>query len=492
MRCKPVVFIALCAIFSFILSGCGSTASQSSSTVQTPAPGGSNSGSSSDSTQPGAGSGSGSSGGSTGGSGSTAGSGSGSGTAGGGTGTGTGSGGGTAQPGWSESKSSLVFAGHVLSADFNNDQRPDLLMYGSGLAVLLNNGSGNFASAISSALPSGATSIVQVALADLNGDGFTDVAACTVGSNGTSGNAAVYLNDHSGKLVLGQVIALPAPCKGIAAGDANRDGKVDLAVTYYTGSFTAPTNVIATRFGNGTGQFANPANQTVTLTFSQDASRNPCSVVAATGADFDGDGSLDLLIFGMCQQGSSATAGNIYLGHGDGSGHYALTQINEAFTSASFNAAGPYVRDINGDGKLDVVYVQEQTGPHGSDATDIDYAMNNGSGLTLNKVIGESGYAGDGTWITAGSPLSGASTALEGFRTESATSAPATYGVKLFSDVKSSPTQTWIYKQSTTSSLPGMVQGIAAADFDGNGMSDFAVAEEDSNHVATLHVYLNH
>lgn len=492
MRCKPAVFIALCAIFSFILSGCGSTASQSTSTTETPAPGGSNSGSNSGSTQPGAGSGSGSSGGSTGGSGSTAGSGSGSGTAGGGTGAGSGSGGGTTQPGWSESKSSLVFAGHVLTADFNNDQRPDLLMYGSGLGVLLNSGSGNFSSAIASALPSGATTIVQVALADLNGDGFTDVAACTVGSNGTSGNAAVYLNDHSGKLVLGQVIALPAPCKGIAAGDANRDGKVDLAVTYYTGSFTAPTNVIATWFGDGTGQFANPANQTVTLTFTQDASRNPCSIVAATGADFDGDGSLDLLIFGMCQQGSSATTGNIYLGHGDGSGHYALTQINEAFTSASANAAGPYVRDINGDGKLDVVYVQEQTGPHGSDATDIDYAINNGSGLTLNKIIGESGYAGDGTWITAGSPLSGAGTAVEGFRTESASSAPATYGVKLFSNVKNSPTQTWIYGQSTTSSLPGVVQGIASADFDGNGMSDFAVAEEDSNHVATLHVYLNH
>jgi len=365
-------------------------------------------------------------------------------------------------------------------------------MYGSALAVLLNNGSGNFASAISSALPSGATTIVQVALADLNGDGFTDVAACTVGSNGTSGNAAVYLNDHSGKLVLGQVIALPAPCKGIAAGDANRDGKADLAIAYYTGSFTAPSNVIAIWFGDGAGQFADSSNQTVTLTFSQDASRNPCSVVAATGADFDGDGTLDLLIFGMCQQGSSATAGNIYLGHGDGSGHYALTEINEAFTSASLNAAGPYVRDINGDGKLDVVYVQEQTGPHGSDGTDIDYAINRGSGLTLNKVTTESGYAGDGTWITAGSPLNGSGTALEGFRTESATSAPSTYGVKLFSDVKSSPAQTWIYGQSTTSSVPGSVGGIAPADFDGNGMQDFAVAEEDSNHVATLHVYLNH
>src|SRR5581483_2606528 len=140
MRRKPVVFIALCAIFSFILSGCGSTASQSTSSTQTPAPGGSNSGSGSGSTQPGAGSGSGSSGGSTGGSGSTAGSGSGGGTAGGGTGAGSGSGSGTTTPGWAESKSSLSFAGQVLTADFNNDGHPDLLVFKSGVEVLLNNG----------------------------------------------------------------------------------------------------------------------------------------------------------------------------------------------------------------------------------------------------------------------------------------------------------------------------------------------------------------
>src|SRR5689334_7173815 len=239
MRCKPVVSMVLCAIFSFILGGCGSTASQSTSATQSPAPGGSNAGSApSGGTQLG-GSSSGNFGGSAGGSGATSGSGSG--------GSGSGSGGGTT-PGWAESKSSLSFAGQVLTGDFNHDGRPDLLVYGAGLSVLLNNGSGSFGAAINSSLPSGATTIAQVALADLNGDGFTDVAACTVGSNGTTGSASVYLNDHSGKLVLGQVIALPAPCKGIAAGDANHDGKADLSVAYYTGSYSAPANAVATWF----------------------------------------------------------------------------------------------------------------------------------------------------------------------------------------------------------------------------------------------------
>src|SRR6185312_3283500 len=115
--------------------------------------------------------------------------------------------------------------------------------------------------------------------------------------------------------------------------------------------------------------------------------------------------------------------------------------------------------------------------------TDINYAMNNGTGFTLTRSASESAYAGDGTWITAGAPLNGAGTALEGFHTESAISDPATYGVKLFGDAKNPPTQTWIYGQSTSSSTPGIVQGIASADFDGNGMRDFAAVEEDSNHV---------
>ncbi len=490
MRCKPVVFIALCAICSFILSGCGSTASQSTSGTQTSTPGGSNSGSASGSTQPGAGSGS---SGSTGGSGSTAGSGSGNGTAGGGTaaGSASGSGSGTPQPGWTESNSLLAFAGQVRAADFNGDGRQDLLVFGSGLEVLLNTGSGNFSALSTSALPSGATAISQVALTDLNGDGFIDVAACAVGNNGATGSASVYLNDHSGKLVLGQVIPLPAPCKGLAAGDANRDGKVDLAIAYYTGSFTAPASQIATWFGDGTGQFANPATQAVTLTFAQEADRNPCSIAAATGADFDGDSTLDLLVFGSCQQGSAATTGNIYLAHGDGTGHYSLTKLTEAYTSASQTAA-PYIKHVNGDGKPDVVYVQEQTGPHDSDATDIDYAVNNGSNFTLVRTVSASSYASNGNFITAGSPLNGPGTAIEGFRTESVSATPATYGVSLFNDVNGSASQTWIYGQSTTSSSPGVVQGIASADFDGNGMQDFAVAETDSNHVATLHVYLHH
>jgi VCBS repeat protein len=376
----------------------------------------------------------------------------------------------------------------MIAADLNHDGHTDLLVFGAGMQVLVNNGSGDFGGPIAVNLPPSYTAVQQVALADFNADGFSDVAACVSGSNGTSGAAAIYLNDHSGKLILGQVVPAPAACSGIAAGDANRDGKSDFAFTYYTGSFSAPVNTVATWFGDGTGHFANPATQAnLALTATQDASMNPCSIAASIGADFDADGNLDLLLFGTCQS-SVINPGDLYLARGDGAGHYTLKEVSEGNTSV---AGTPMLTDINNDGKPDVVFLEEQFGPHGSDGSQVMYAMNSGAGgFTETKVASESAYAGDGSYITAGSPLSGENTALEGFHSMSCCGTPAAYGVRLFNPVDSAATQTWIYGQSTTTDLPGRVLAIVSADFNGNSAQDFAVLEADANNVVTLHVYV--
>jgi hypothetical protein len=375
----------------------------------------------------------------------------------------------------------------MLAGDFNHDGRPDLLIYGSSLAVSLNNGSGNFSAAIPVSLPTPYSLVSQVALADFNADGFTDVAACLNSGDATAGAAAVFLNDHSGKLVLGQLIPAPAACRGIAAGDANRDGKADLTFTYYTGSLTAPVNAIATWFGDGAGHFASPVTQSnVALTATEDGTMNPCSVVTATGADFDGDGTLDLVVFGTCQS-YVINPGDIYFARGDGTGHYSLTEITESTTSVY---GSPYVKDINGDGKPDLVFIEAQYGPHASTDEELLFAINNGSGaLAITPVADESSYASSGSHIRAGSPLNGIGTVIEGFL-DVPCCAPATYGVKLVSQGQSDAAHTWTYGQST-SSLPGEVRGVASGDFDGNGSQDFAVAEHDANNSSTLHVYLS-
>jgi hypothetical protein len=375
----------------------------------------------------------------------------------------------------------------MLVADFNHDGRPDLLIYGSSLAVLLNNGSGNFSVVVPASLPSPYSLVSQVALADFNGDGYTDVAACVNSSDGSAGAAAVFLNDHSGKLVLGLLIPAPAACKGIAAGDANRDGKPDFAFTYYTGSPTVPVNAIATWFGDGAGHFASPVTQSnVALTATRDATMNPCSVAAATGADFDGDGSLDLVVFGTCQS-SVINPGDIYFARGDGTGHYLLTEVTESNTSLY---GSPYIKDLNSDGKPDVVFMEAQYGPHASSDMQILFAINNGSGqLAITPVADENAYASSGGYIRAGSSINGTASAIEGFLLMPCC-APATYGVRFVSQATTDAAHTWTYGQST-SSLPGEVTGIASGDFDGNGKEDFAVAEHDANNNSTLHVYLS-
>jgi hypothetical protein len=288
-------------------------------------------------------------------------------------------------------------------------------------------------------------------------------------------------------LILGQVMPAPAACKGIAAGDANHDGKADVAFTYYTGSFSAPANAIATWFGDGAGHFANPLTQSdVALTATQDATMNPCSLASSTGADFDEDGTLDLLLFGTCQS-DVINPGDIYLARGDGAGHYSLSEITESNISVY---GSPYIKDINVDGKPDVVFMESQYGPHGSSDMKIAFAINNGSGgLAITPMADENAYASSGGYIRAGSPLSDASTAIEGFLSMPCC-APATYGVKLVIEGKSDAARTWTYGQST-SSLPGEVTGIASGDFDGNGTQDFAVAEHDANNNSTLHVHLS-
>jgi hypothetical protein len=458
----PRVGIAVAICFCLPVIACGGGAG-SNSTTQSPSPSNTNpSAPPTSSSQPPAGPGGGSSG-----SGSAAGS--------------------TPQSGFVEKKFSLPSSGGLLAADFNRDGHTDLLVYGASLQVLLNNGSGEFATPIVISLPSPYTAARQVELADFNSDGYIDAVACVV-SPSMAGAAVIFLNDHSGKLVAGQAIASPSACEGLAAGDANHDGKPDVVITYFTGSISAPSNAITTWFNDGSAHFANPVTQNVSLTATQDTTRNPCWMKGATGADFDGDGTLDLMLFGACQS-DVITPGDIFVARGTGAGQYVVMKIDESNSTLS---GTPIIKDINGDGKPDVICVQALDGPHGSSGTDLKFAINNGAGaFSLITAASESAYAGDGGYVRGGSSFTSASSAAEGFANSTCCSQPASYGVKLFTQLGSAAAQTWTYGQATDGTAPGTVTGLVTADFDGNGARDLAAVEEDLNHNSTLHVHLN-
>lgn len=163
--------------------------------------------------------------------------------------------------------------------------------------------------------------LTAIAAGDFNGDGIPD-AVFLMATN----RIGIALGSGSGNFFYPTILTEPNTPLGVAVGDFNRDGKLDLAIA------TAGSSSISIHLGNGDGTFQ-PAS-----TFSAGAS----PFWLATG-DFNGDGKLDLAI---ANNGSANVS--ILIGQGDGT---FATPVNYAAGS------GPYwitVGDFNNDGKQDL------------------------------------------------------------------------------------------------------------------------------------------
>ncbi len=138
----------------------------------------------------------------------------------------------------------------VVVGDFNRDGIQDIATAnyeGNSLTVLLGNGSGGFSTAPGSPVAVGA-SPTFLSAGDFNGDGITDLAA----TDGSSGTVSVLLGNGLGGFS-------PAPNSpfsvgsepfSLAVADLNGDGISDLVASNYgSGTFTA-------LLGNGLGGFA--------------------------------------------------------------------------------------------------------------------------------------------------------------------------------------------------------------------------------------------
>jgi len=150
----------------------------------------------------------------------------------------------------------------------------------------------------------------------------------------------VLLGRGDGTFAHAQDVPLPAgicgypPCH-ITVADINGDGQVDLLI----GGRNSATGQIAALLGNGDGTFQSPQVSVLPP--------NPSIWPILTGTvavgDFNGDGMADIAVPDLAN-------GYVYVAYGDDQGHF-------SYASSLFaNSPGiVYAVDLNGDGKLDLV-----------------------------------------------------------------------------------------------------------------------------------------
>jgi hypothetical protein len=344
----------------------------------------------------------------------------------------------------------------VAVADFNGDGIPDLavadggvaLQPGGAVSVLLGNGDGTFQTAQTYAVPSGA---YVVAVGDVNGDGIADLAVCQ------DSGVSVLLGNGDGTFQNPQTYYAAGPYPyGLASADFNSDGHLDLAVT--NSNPNNPNGTLSILLGNGDGTFQ--AAQSYPF-------GSPQPIAVAVG-DFNRDGILDLAVI---ENDPIAVASSVTILLGNGNGTF---QTVQSYPTDNEPVA-LVVADLNGDGIPDLTVVCSGTPPN--------------YGGTADVLLGN----GDGTFQAAQSYAAGF---------ESVSAAVADFNGDGIPDIVVANQGGPFQPPSSLSILLGngdgtfqaaqnytagaRIRSVVAADFNGDGIPDLAVANNAAGTVSVL------
>lgn len=240
----------------------------------------------------------------------------------------------------------------LVTGDFNEDGKLDVVAaegFGDKATFLAGQGDGTLRASASFLVSPSTESAVQLVTADFNNDHHLDL----VSVSGTL-TPVLGLLPGNGDGTFGaeqKINGGPAPA-WVAVGDFNGDGNLDMVVA----NPGRGTGVLDLLLGNGDGTFRPPSQVNI-------GASQPLSVAVA---DLNGDDKLDLLVL----NGATPETALVLLGNGDGTFQSPMAPI-PINSNAFYQIA---IADLNGDGKLDMVVVLENT------SDNLEVFLGNGDG----------------------------------------------------------------------------------------------------------------